>query len=145
MFCFDCIWNANIVLTKSWGSADLGRRPRLTLISGCYSSLCEGQGQRKRENKRRRDIKPETEWARERVKHGTLNSEVNTSTQAINRLETQSFCRYLTERRVHVSSHLLTSCAASYKEKRPQLGSPWWRSAPVVWNQTHTQSSEEQH
>lgn len=37
---------------------------------------------------------------------------------------------------------LLTSCAASCKEKRPQLGSPWWRSAPVVWNQINTHWGE---
>lgn len=41
------------------------------------------------------------------------------------------------------SFDLLTFCVASYKEKRPQLGSPWWRSAPVVWNQTHTDHWEE--
>lgn len=44
-----------------------------------------------------------------------------------------------------LSSNLLTSCAVSYKGKRPQLGSPWWRSAPVVWNQTYTQTIEERH
>lgn len=44
-----------------------------------------------------------------------------------------------------VSSHLLTFCGASYKEKRPQPGSPWWRSAPAVWNQTYTQTIEGRH
>lgn len=53
--CIYCVWNTNIshVLTESWGSADLGRRPRLTLIFGCCSNLCEEQKRKKKKGNRR--------------------------------------------------------------------------------------------
>lgn len=128
------------LLTGSWGSADLERRPRLTLISGCYSSLCEEKGQRKKQTEtdlhRTRDRVSEGE--RKKVKHWGQHKP-----QA--REKHKGFCTLLTGCRIHVSPHVLTSYAASYKEKRPQLGSPWWRSAPVVWNQTYTQTIEKRH
>lgn len=88
-----------------------------------------GTEQKKKKEKRNR----ETQNHRHSVSEGVRNTESETqrSTQATNRIA-------LAGCTIHVSPHLLTSCATSYKEKRPQLGSPWWRSAPVVWNQTYT-------
>lgn len=91
-------------------------------------------------NKRNKKQKPESQWGRE--KHRKHSTEVNTNWKVAGN---KSFCGWLTGCRIHASPHLLTSCAASYKEKRPQLVSPWWRSAPVVWNQTYTQTIEKRH
>lgn len=78
------------LLTGSWGSADLERRPRPTLISGCYSSLCEEKGQRKT-NKRQIGIEPETESVRE----GGRKNETLRSAQATSRSETQRSAQYM--------------------------------------------------
>lgn len=64
----------------SWGSVDLERRPRPTLISGYYSSLCEGERQRKKstQNQRQIGIEPEKQAAKEKKAREKRNIEVST-------------------------------------------------------------------
>lgn len=144
VFCVNCILNTNTSHSthrelrerRPWKASEANSDIWLLL-----KSLWKTE-QKKKGNTRDTEAKNQrqSEWGRE--KHEKWKVEVNTShKQERNR----RFCGWLTGSTVHVSPHLLTSCAASYKEKRPQLGSPWWRSAPVVWNQTYTQTIEERY
>lgn len=54
----------------SWGSEDLERHPKLTLISGCYSSLCKENSQR--EIKQDRLAKNQRQ-----IQRGTVNTKFN--------------------------------------------------------------------
>lgn len=69
------------VLTGSWGSGDLGRHLRLTLISGCYSNLCEEKGRNTK--KKTTATKSEKQIGSHcgRDKHGKWNREVHTQTR----------------------------------------------------------------
>lgn len=59
-----CVQKYHMILTGSWGSADLERHLRLTLISGCYSSLWEEKSQGEIKQDRLARNQSQSQWGR---------------------------------------------------------------------------------